>query len=57
MNANYYNAIMFIQLVEFNFAHGQPTCKALYLFSILQGQYTAQVKLVANVTNYYSRLQ
>ena len=22
---------MFIQLSEFNFAHGQPTCKALYL--------------------------
>ena len=21
---------MFIQLSEFNFAHGQPTCKALY---------------------------
>ena len=22
---------MFIQLSEFNFAHGQPTCKALYM--------------------------
>ena len=22
--------VMFIQLSEFNFAHGQPTCKALY---------------------------
>ena len=33
---------MFIQLSEFNFAHGQPTCKALYTPQYFGTQYSTK---------------
>ena len=37
---------MFIQLSEFNFAHGQPTCKALYCVVMVMQFKTLTMTLV-----------